>query len=449
MNTTNFKSQINTALIILIFCFFISGCSKTDMKVSSQPVKEEPEQKEAEEKTIKTPAKAELLDAKPANRQELPIVEDTLGRAYNKFGCSLFKEVVKPGENTFVSPISISLALAMTYNGAEDKTKEEMASVLNISGFELSSFNEENEKIIKQLTSEDKSLKLSIANSLWAKKEEPFKKPFFEIARNFYKAEIANVDFMAPETVPRINSWVEEKTQDKIKNLLSKNDVNKDTLLILINALYFKGKWDIPFKEERTKERDFYLSGGDAKKVPMMSNSDEFLYSESSHCQAIQLPYSGENLKMAIFLPSKNSSLEKFLEKFSEEEWLSLLAKFRIRNGTITMPRFKMEFAIELKEVLSKLGMPTAFDKENANFRKMCELKPGENVYINKVKHKAFVEVNEEGTEAAAATAVVMQKITSIGPGKTFRMVVDRPFFFAIFDSRSNAILFMGAVEKP
>ncbi|MCK5852216.1 serpin family protein, partial [bacterium] len=369
--------------------------------------------------------------------------------AYNKFGCSLFNEVFKPEKNTFISPISISLALAMTYNGAENKTKEEMASVLNISGCELSSFNKANKELIKQLIPDNDSLKLSIANSLWAKENAPFKAPFLNIARKFYHAEIENVDFLNPKTVPRINDWVEKKTEDKIKDLLAQNDVNKDTLLVLINAIYFKDKWEIPFEKRFTKMKDFHLTEGNTKKVPMMSNTDDFLYFESPEYQAIQLPYSDNRLKMVIFLPGKSSSLKNFLETFSKNGWEEHIKKFRMKKGTVLLPKFKMEFKIKLKKILSILGMPIAFDKDNANFRKMCELKPDENLFIDKVIHKAFIEVDEIGTEAAAATFVAINEITSMAPSQPFKMIIDRPFFFTIYDSRSKAILFMGTVANP
>ena len=257
------------------------------------------------------------------------------------------------------------------------------------------------------------------------------------------------MDFLNPKTVPRINDWVEKKTEDKIKDLLAPNDVNKDTLLVLINAIYFKDKWQIPFKKHLTKMRDFYLSDGTAKKIPMMSNSDEYLYFENPECQAIQLPYSENRLRMVIFLPAKKSSLKDFLKNFSKNDWEKYMKKFRMKNGSVLLPKFKMEFKIKLKEILSKLGMPTAFDKDHANFRKMCELKSNENLFIDKVIHKAFIEVDEKGTEAAAATAVVMMKITSMAPSQPFKMIIDRSFFFTIYDSRSKAILFMGTVANP
>jgi len=433
MNFINFKSHNFSIIILLFFCFSISACSKIEVKSPQPPLR-----------------KGELATQLSNDNSAIKIVnQQNLSIAYNKFGCLLFNEVFKSGKNCFVSPISISLALAMTYNGAENKTKEEMAEVLNISGFEISKFNKENEKIITQLTSNKDFFKLSIANSLWAKKEEPFKKPFLETAKKFYHAKIENVNFLAPETVPQINNWVENKTQDKIKNLLSKNDVNRDTLLVLINAIYFKGEWEKPFKKNLTKLRDFFFSDGTVRKVPMMSKSDDFLYFGSPEYQAVQLPYNGEKLKMAIFLPGKENSLKNFLEKFSEDKLKKMMAKFRMKKGSVLMPKFKMEFEIELKKVLSKLGMPTAFDRRTANFRKMCELKPGENISIDKVKHKAFIEVNEKGTEAAAATAVTMIKTTSMAPRSAFQMKINSPFFFTIFDSENQAILFMGTVEKP
>jgi len=431
-------------LILFSFCFFISACEKTEIKSSSHTFKK----REANTQITNVNTNAvtsvteKLSEEKTVNRQKLLV-------AYNEFGYSLFNEVFNPEKNTFISPISISLALAMTYNGTENKTKEEMASVLNISGCELSSFNKANEELIKILTPDNDSLKLSIANSLWAKENEPFKKPFLNIARNFYHAEIENVDFLNPKTVPRINNWVENKTENKIKDLLAPNDVNRDTLLILINAIYFKDKWEIPFEKRFTKAKDFNLINGTIKKVPMMSNTDDFLYFESPECQAIQLPYSDNRLKMVIFLPSKSSSLKEFMKDFSVKDWEEYMTKFRMKKGNVVLPKFKMKFKINLNEILSNLGMPVAFDKAKANFRNMCELKLNENLYIDKVIHQTFIDVDELGTEAAGATFVSINLITSMPPSQPFRMVIDRPFFFAIYDSRSKAILFMGTVVEP
>ncbi|RLD09157.1 MAG: serpin family protein [Chlamydiae bacterium] len=370
-------------------------------------------------------------------------------RAYNNFGNSFFNEIFQSKSNIFVSPVSIALALAMTYNGAEGKTKEEMASVLNISGIKLSSFNKANEELIKQLAPDNDSLKLSIANSLWAKENEPFKKPFLNIARKFYNAEIANVNFLNPKTVPRINNWVESKTENKIKNLLNSGDVNKDTVLVLINAIYFKDKWQKPFTKRLTKKRNFYLTNGKTNEVPTMSNKDDYLYLETPDYQAIQLPYSENRLRMVIFLPSKNNSLETFIKKFTKEEWSYILKKFKIKNGTVLLPKFKLDYKIELGKILSEMGMPIAFDKHKANFRKMCILKPNENLFIDKIIHKTFVDVDELGTEASAATFVVINQITCMPPSQSFKMDINRPFFFTIYDNKSKAVLFMGTIVEP
>ena len=442
--------KIFSVLILFSFCFFISACEKTEFKSPSPPLRKGESTSQITNVNTDAATSATEISVSQLKNPPTPFKKGGLLIAYNEFGYSLFNEIFEPEKNTFISPISISLALAMTYNGAENKTKEEMASVLNISGFELSSFNKANKELINLLTPDNDSLKLSIANSLWAKENEPFKKPFLNIARNFYQAEIENVDFLNPKTVPRINNWVESKTENKIKDLLAPNDVNRDTLLILINAIYFKDKWEIPFKKHLTKKQDFYLTDGTAKKVPMMSNTDDFLYFESPECQAIQLPYSDNRLKMAIFLPAKSSSLKEFMKDFSEKDWEKYITRFRMKKGNVVLPKFKIEFKTNLNEILSNLGMPVAFDKKHADFRNMCELKPDENICINKVIHQTFIEVDEKGTEAAAATAVVMMRCTSMAPlGQPFRMIIDRPFFFTIYDSRSKAILFMGTVVEP
>jgi len=242
---------------------------------------------------------------------------------------------------------------------------------------------------------------------------------------------------------------VEKKTENKITKLVKQQDLNKDTLLILINAIYFKGKWETPFKKSATRDREFTLVGGSKKKCPMMSRSDEFPYFSGAGFQAVSLPYTGDRLRMAVFLPDEKSTLKEFLKSVTATNWKAWLSRFRDRDGSIVLPRFKMEFEAELNDPLSRMGMAVAFNRRRADFRNMCVLKPGENAYISKVRHKSFVEVNEEGTEAAAATAVVMMKLTASMPQKPFRMVVDRPFFFVIYDSETRAILFMGSVTDP
>ncbi len=454
-----------TAVLCIALVCTISGCKRTDSTDTSTHISTDTasvhntshSSSSAAEKEATAPLTKKTMTEKNNPAETMPsqeIVDVDIPAAFNAHGFALFNECtkmdVKEAKNTIVSPFSIATALAMTYNGATNETKMQMASVLNIKGVPLEGFNASVASLITSLENADPGIKLSIANSLWAADDIPFKKPFMTRTRHFYSAAVYNVDFLAGGTLKRINGWVEEKTHDKIKNLVKKDDLTKDTLLILINALYFNGTWTEPFIEKRTQKRPFNLSSEKTVSVPIMERDDSFPYIETESYQAVRLSY-GENkrLAMTVVLPSVNNSLEDFIAEVDAEKWHTLQKSLRKRDGLVGLPRFTLEYEVSLKSVLSQLGMPIAFDKQRADFHPMCVLKPDENAYISEVRHKTFIEVNEKGTEAAAATAVVMMRTTTAMPVERFRMVCDRPFFFAISDTKTDTVLFLGAVRSP
>jgi serpin B len=378
-------------------------------------------------------------------------VDDRLVSANTRFGFNLFREIVKgdPTENIFISPSSAAIALAMTYNGARGETKEAMAKTLKLQDMSTSEVNQGNSILKSALESPDSMVELSIANSLWMRKGFSFKSEFIKKNRDFYNALATDLDFNDPNAPATINEWVRKNTNGKIEEIIAK--IDPLTVLFLINAVYFKGEWSLKFDKEQTKEGLFTLLDGKQKKHPMMTQSGRYKHFETEAFQAVSLPYGEGGMSMYIFLPDRERSLERFQKDLNAENWEIWMSRFRKMKGTVRLPRFKMEYEVVLNDVLKTLGMEVAFDPVKADFGGILE-DPKEvtiehqKLYVSKVKQKTFVEVNEEGTEAAAATSVEVG-ITSVEP--TFSMIVDRPFFFAIRDNKTGTILFMGSIVKP
>ncbi len=376
------------------------------------------------------------------------IIRDTLGAiedpdvssvasANTRFGFKLLQDLRErdPGGNIFISPLSISIALTMTYNGAAGKTEGAMAEVLEIDGLDLSTINNSSRALRNSLENPDPKVEISIANSIWSRQGVDFNPEFLERNRVFFGAEIASLDFSAPEAAATINEWVDRNTNGKIEEIVDR--IDPQTLLFLINAIYFKGNWQDEFDPSRTRPGIFYLSDGSEKQVQMMSRVGEYPYFRGENFEATSLPYGDGRVSMYVFLPNRDSNLKEFLEDLDEEHWEGWITQFQNRRHEIMLPRFKLEYEARLNDTLEALGMGIAFGG-GADFSGM-----GPSLFISEVKHKTFVEVNEEGTEAAAVTAVVGVK--SLPPD----FQVDRPFFLAIYDAETETILFMGTVTEP
>jgi len=360
--------------------------------------------------------------------------------ANNNFGFRIFSELNKrkQKENVFISPTSISFALAMTYNGALGETQKQMAKTLGIENFTLEQVNQTNLELTIQLQSTDSMVILNIANSLWIKQGEKIKPDFLDRNKKFYDAEITMLNFGDPKAPDIINNWISKKTANKINKVIEK--IEKDVFLYLINAIYFKGKWANQFDKYKTKDDTFYLLRGKQKQIPMMSQSGNYRYMQDKNFQAVSLPYGNGRMSMYIFLPNTNSNLTKFLKNLNAENWNKWIGQFKEMDGDITLPRFKIEYNTLLNEPLKKLGMPIAFTTQ-ADFTNMTSGP----AWISRVIHKTFIDVNEEGTEAAAVTVVEMMK----GISQQFNMKVDRPFFCVIRDNKTGSNLFMGIVVEP
>jgi serpin B len=391
-----------------------------------------------------TPQPASLADDKGATSAGITAVIN----ANNQFAFDLYAELRKSaeGKNVFFSPYSISTALAMTYEGARGKTAEEMQSVFHFptdGKLRNSAFA----AIHNQLNKPDSKFKLSIANSLWAQKDFRFLSEYMTTVQQYYGATATNLDFVnaTEESRKTINKWVEDKTNDKIKDLLPQGSLDATTRLVLTNAIYFKGTWSKPFDKSQTKDESFRVSATNTIKVPMMRRTDKnamFNYAETSEVQILEMPYEGEKLSMLVFLPKGDLSLlEKSLSLAKINDWRS---KLEVQPVDVFMPRFTFDTKYLMKETLTQMGMPTAFDEQRADLSGMNGRK---SLYISAVIHQAFVDVNEEGTEAAAATAVIIGGKSIEPEASIFR--ADHPFIFVIQDRENGNVLFIGRVVNP
>jgi serine protease inhibitor len=370
----------------------------------------------------------------------------------NDLGFRLLGELRKESDtsNIFISPGSIMLALAMTYNGSAGETQEQMRNVLALQGMDIDSVNAAAKRIMSWLEEADTSVQLAIANSIWKNEEFPFRKSFIQITRDDYESDVYPLT-----TASEINNWVADETKDKIKKIVSQ--ITPDDIMFLINAIYFKGSWRQKFAESATRERDFHLTGNKTIQHPLMERHDKYAYMEDNASQVIKLPYGDGEFAMVVFLPRKSIGIEKFLQEFNAHYWQQSLRYLSEREGTIVLPRYEIEYDVTLNKPLKSLGMPLAFDSIWADFGNMWH-KPvvrtagaDSNVYIGEVRHKTYVKVNEEGTEAAAVTSVRMKVMTSsaVVPQPPFEMIVDRPFVCAIVDEQTGMILFVGAIHDP
>jgi len=386
-----------------------------------------------------------------------------LVKSNTAFALELYAELAKSqSDNLFFSPYSLSTALAMTYAGASGNTAAQMSQVLHFPevSAELHSAFHHLQNDINDAPKKGENLELRIANALWGQEGHPFRSKFMDSLKNYYQAPLRSANFREDYQNIRqqINNWVEEQTNSKIKDLIKPGLIDHLTRLVLVNAIYFKGNWASPFNKNRTKDAPFWISSGQQMSVPMMAQKGLFGYMENRNLQALELgyasksqnsdsfefsPYNENALSMIILLPRQREGLahlETMLTDKNLDQWLDVL---RWQKVKISLPKFKISAGFELSKTLEKMGMPDAFG-EKADFSGMDNSKE---LYLSKVVHKAFVDVNEEGTEAAAATGVMIG--TRGLPPPTPEFVADHPFIFLIRHNSSGSILFMGRVTNP
>jgi serpin B len=375
-----------------------------------------------------------------------PADQEKLASANTAFAFDLLKQIIReqPGTNVFISPFSVSTALQMVGNGATGETRAEMQRVLKTAGLPAGTLNAACKDLNQSLNSQPGVI-LNLANAIWYKEGLHLKSGFVSVNKQFFQAELAGVDFTKPESAQTINHWADASTRGKIKQVVQW-PFHPLTRVILANAIYFKGKWARPFDKRATKDYPFnVLSGGTPKQVPTMWQHGHFIYQQGDGFQAVRLPYAGWHLQMYLFLPDTNSSPTKLLADFSGETWRDkILPQFHATEGVLALPRFKLDYDVILNDPLQALGMRQAFAGD-ADFSAMAD----EPLFVSEVKQKSFVEVNEEGTEAAAVTTVTMQATAKFRPEKPFEMIVDRPFLFVIADDQTKSVLFMGVIYDP
>lgn len=411
------KSEIKRpfpVICLLLSLAFIS-CSKTEDEVRTEPVP---------------------IDL---TQEQVAIIESG-----NSFAFDIFKKVLESSgdnENIMISPLSISYALSMTLNGASGETRDAMLEALRINGITTDALNNSYKELTGALLSVDKRVLMSIANSVWTENDFAVKQAFIEILRDYYNADSKSFDIADASVPDKINAWIGDKTNDLIKEMI--DDLPDNTVMLLINAIYFKGKWKSQFDESKTAEMPFYKSGGNQVDVPMMKQETEFSVYKGNGFLMAEFPYGQGNFVMDVILPDKQScscSTPALLSDAGFESWISQMNKTKTN---VSFPRFKYGFRKTLSEVLSDMGMGIAFT-DGADFSNISDQY---DLLLNDVAHQTFIETNEEGTEAAAVT-VVEVGTTSIQPDPlVFRM--DHPFLYIIRETTTNSIIFMGRVADP
>ncbi len=382
------------------------------------------------------------------NQDRINIEEKSslLIEADNAFGLELFQKVRSSSneENLLVSPFSISVALAMAYNGADTTTKEEMEKTMKLNGLTKEQINGSYQKLIEDLQSLDEKVVFEIANAIFYADEFSIKSDFLSLNRTVYDAEVTNLNFNSPSAVETINNWVNKKTQGKIQEIV--RQLRPLDRMILLNAIYFYGTWTKKFNENGTTNHTFNKTDGTNLEVPMMNKLETLPYSSKNEFKAIKMPYGNGQYNMVVILPKEGFNSQNVINLLSAENWETWMSEFKLTDRVdVTMPRFKFAFETSLKDVLSSMGMQEAFIAEKADFTAITE----EDLFISEVRHKSFIDVNETGTEAAAVTSVVFST-TSIGESQpVVPFFVNKPFIFAITENDTGAILFIGEVKHP
>ncbi len=378
--------------------------------------------------------------------RELSTQEKKVSGSSEDFGLKLFRKTneLETGKNIFIAPLSVSYALGMTLNGANGETYNAMLNTLELNGLSQSEINQSFKSLMQLLTSIDPKVNFQIANSIWYTNDLTVKDEFVSVNKNYFDALVKGLDFNDPMAAKTINSWVNENTNGKIQEIVE-DPIKNDLMMFLINAIYFKGSWKYQFDPKYTSDDYFYLSDGSQINCKMMKVKSNYKYLSMDECQIIELPYGDGNYCMNIFLPKIGSDINSFIEDLTADKWNNWLAEMSETEVNLFLPKFTLEYKLEMKDVLSALGMSVAFTGD-ADFTRMHE--PSE-LCIGAVKHKTFVEINEEGTEAAGVTSVEMVR-TSIGDNnKEVFMQINHPFVLLIKEKNSNAILFIGKIINP
>jgi serine protease inhibitor len=381
-----------------------------------------------------------LLTALP---RALSAAESRMVGAGNQFGFDLLREARRGAadRNLFLSPVSVSMALGMTLNGAATTTLDSMRVALRLAGAPLDEINQGYRSLIDLLQSLDASSRFQVANSIWAHSGIPFLPAFLAAGRTHFDAEVRAVDFGAPATLGAINDWVSAATDGKIPTIL--DAIRADEVLFLINAIYFKGSWRTAFDPKQTQDAPFHAADGSTQSVRTMRLQPELQrYASTRDFEMVELLYGNGAFAMDIVLPRPDRSLADVTDGLGAERWAEWVGDLHDREIGLALPRFTLEYQRLLNDDLAALGMGIAFDPVRADFAGMADVAP-DRLFITKVIHKTFVDVNEEGTEAAAVTSVGVG-LTSAPPS----MDIDRPFLFVLRERLTGVILFLGQLTR-
>ncbi|HOV92290.1 MAG TPA: serpin family protein [Candidatus Kapabacteria bacterium] len=375
--------------------------------------------------------------------RQLTAGEEKLVSVDNSFGFKLFKEVNSEDgdKNVVISPLSISMALGMTVNGAAGETRDAMLKTMELYGLSMDEVNQSYRTLIDLLANLDPKVKFQLANSIWYRNDYKFEQTFFDLCKQYFDAEVIGLNFNESEKSKEIiNNWVNEKTKGKIKDIVDQIDGN--SMMFLINAIYFKGAWHSKFEPKDTYKGKFTKLNGEKQDCDMMKQESQFEYYSNDYFQIVDMPYSFGDWSMTIFLPQLDKSFNECVAAFTKDNYEQWIANLDTEKIAIEMPKFKIEYKTSLNNTLKKLGMGIAFIPGEADFTNMSELY-GERLYIDSVKHKTFIQVDEEGTEAAAVTSV---EIGLKSMPKLKNVMINRPFLFVLRDTHSGTILFIGKI---
>ena len=387
----------------------------------------------------KQPVDPVISDLTPTEKSAKIISAD------NQFGFELFKKInasLDEPKNTMISPLSVSLALAMVYNGAEGNTKKQMEEMLHKANLTPDDINQSYKDLVSSLSSHDPKVELSISNAIFYRNTFPVKSDFIATNQNFYQAEVSGLDFTnTTQTLEKVNGWVNTQTKGKIAKIIEQ--VNDQDIMYLLNAIYFNGEWKYRFDSKETYDLTFTKEDNFTIQVPTMQIENPFNYYSNESFELLEMPYGSGKYSMLIFLPETGRNTNDVVSLLNPEnvnDWISKLAE---QNKKVYLPKFEFKFDNSLVDELSALGMTDAFDDAAAN---LSGISDAAKLVISEVMHKAYIKVDERGTEAAAVTGITVGT-TSVGPDNSFR--IDHPFVFAIREKDTNAILFIGKVMNP
>ena len=373
--------------------------------------------------------------------RDLSKSEQNIVSSDNVFGIKLFKALndAEPDSNLFISPLSVAMALGMTLNGAADSAYEAMKNTFELQGLSEDEINQAYKDLIELLVNLDQKVVMNIANSIWYRDDFTVEQDFIDINQTYFNAEVQALDFNDANATNIINNWVDDKTNGLIKKIID-GEIPPETVMYLINAIYFKGTWTYEFDEKDTKDESFYNYDNTISTIPLMHQETDLPYFETEEFQAVDLPYGDSLFTMTIILPKDGEDINEIAQIIDNDAWVNWMNQFSTNKVNVCLPKFTLEWESSLLDVLATLGMGIAFDPYRADFKR---INSGGELYISEVKHKTYVSVDEEGTEAAAVTSVGIS-LTSMP--QIVEMRIDHPFIIAVRERHSGTVLFMGKI---